>query len=102
MNSAQRRTQKRKWLRENAEEIERVIAWLNGPELFDCIPDHSEKDCYELRLALLKAFGEKYPRSRADWKSYLLDRGVDASRFKPYSEDEPMALIGSSLVGLTD
>ncbi len=80
MNSKQRRSVKRKWLSENAEEIERLINWINGPNKF-VASEASSGDCIDMRLEQMAAFGSKWKSPKSYWKDYLLKRGVKSSQF---------------------
>jgi len=80
LNSAQRRKERRKFLRKNAEEIQRLIDWINGPEEF-VSSDVSDDGEIEMVQRRMEAFGYPFPQSKPEWKEYLIKRGVDPAKF---------------------
>jgi len=81
MDSKQRRKEKRKWMRENAEEIARLIYWINGPNKFVASEVNSGGDCIDMRLEEVSAFGSKWKFPKRYRKDYLLKRGINSSQF---------------------
>ena len=75
MNSAQRRKKNREWVRENIEEIKKVIAWIKSPDVF--VPDGLwKKDCIEMGVEKIRAFGGDFKFPKKFWEKYLIRRGV--------------------------
>lgn len=81
MNSAGRRKARRAWTRKYADEIEKMITWINEDELY--VLSRVEHDgTFEMKPERVEAFGEPYGgRDRVSWKKYLIKRGVDPSIF---------------------
>jgi len=80
LNSAQRRKERRKFLRENAEEIQKLIDWINGPEVFESSYASSDGQI-EMAKKRMEAFGYPFPQSKSEWKEYLIKKGVDSANF---------------------
>jgi len=79
-NSAQRRKKKRIFFRENSEEIQKLIDWINGPEEFEFSHVLGDGEIVMVR-SRIEAFGDSYPRLQSGWKEYLIKRGVDPAKF---------------------
>ncbi|OGF61919.1 hypothetical protein A2834_00345 [Candidatus Giovannonibacteria bacterium RIFCSPHIGHO2_01_FULL_45_23] len=86
MNSAQRRKIKRRWFRENAEEISRVIGWINSPNQF-VMSNFWRDDCIEMEPERLAVFGSSYSYTKAYWRGYLIKKGIDPERFRQLHTD---------------
>lgn len=80
MNSAQRRKERRKFLRENVEEIRKLIDWINGPEVFES-SDVSDEGEIEMVRKRMKALGYPFSQSKLEWKEYLIKKGVGPANF---------------------
>ena len=72
MNSAQRRN----WRRENAEEIDEIIKWMDSPDKYVLSGEKSHDGTLKMKKADSHkiAFGKRF--NKADWKFYLLRMGV--------------------------
>ena len=72
MNSAQRRN----WGRENAEEIDEIIKWMDSPDKYVLSGEKNSDGTLEMKKidSHKIAFGKRF--NKADWKSYLLRMGV--------------------------
>jgi hypothetical protein len=71
---------RRKWRRENQSEIERVVAWINGPDAFEssgCV----RNGVIVMRLEEISAFGSRCRYGKKSWKEFLLKKGIPAERF---------------------
>ena len=92
MNSAQRRKARRKFFRENLEEIQKLIDWINGPDVFEF--SHTSSDGQiEMAKKRMEAFGYPFPQSKSEWKEYLLKRGVDPAKFINEHLEKQQSLI---------
>ena len=82
MNSHQRRVARRKWCRDNATEIERVVTWVGSNPVFTLSSRNSGDDIIDMEEDKLTAFESEpysYPRSRAGWLKFLNEKGVHVS-----------------------
>ncbi|MDP2669105.1 MAG: hypothetical protein Q8P07_04705 [bacterium] len=93
MNSAQRRKTKRKWLRKNAEGINKIINWINAPNRF-VMSRFMQGDYIEMEPELLIASCRgSYSFTKVEWMEYLIRKGINPERFKQSSEE--LKLISS-------
>lgn len=85
MNSKQRRKERRRWLREHKEEIEKVIVWINQLDKFIPLSDVPNSDnIIELvpeYAEQIEAFGMIFARSKKYWKEFLIEKGISPERF---------------------
>lgn len=72
MNSAR----KRLWRRENEEEIDWLIKWINSPDRYVSSGEKNHDGILEMRKddSYRIAFGKRF--NKTDWKLYLLRMGV--------------------------
>lgn len=72
--------ERRRWRRENSAEIERLIAWINAPDVFVAVRFENDKRII-MGHESIAALGEIAQRTKLQWKEYLTRRGVPQTRF---------------------
>jgi hypothetical protein len=73
---------RRRWRRENSDEIERAIAWINGPDVYTPFKNYidAEGDVILMEIERISWFGLP-AQSKKTWKTFLQKKGISADMF---------------------
>jgi hypothetical protein len=73
---------RRRWRRENADEITRIIAWINAPNCFVPAGPPDNKGIIEMEVERVAAFGQEFPMPKNHWKNFLIRKGISPEKFR--------------------